>query len=92
MTAFGIPSADDQSSWVLDGWAWHIEQCADVPALNAAEARLYASLERARDKERPLTWIRDALALCAARRAEIAASMRQSANVPAVIGREEGKM
>lgn len=50
----------------------------DPRAVARIEDHLHAALERARAREVPADWLRDALAQCAARRTELAADGRQA--------------
>lgn len=46
---------------------------ATLPLVGRIEEHLHAALARARAREMPVDWIRDALARCAERRTELAA-------------------
>ena len=48
------------------------------------EQFLHAALDRARKRERPADWIRDGLARCATRRAELAAEGGEATNAACV--------
>lgn len=57
-----------------EAWQISIAQAPTLGAVGALEDRLHRLIARARDKDAPIEIYRDALALCAERRAEIAAS------------------
>ena len=57
----------------LDAVAMAVANCWTADNVARVETFLHGALERARRRETPADWIRDGLALCAARRAELAA-------------------
>jgi len=57
----------------LDAVALAVANCWTPENIARVETFLHGALERARRREAPADWIRDGLALCAARRTELAA-------------------
>jgi hypothetical protein len=57
-----------------EAWAESIAQCTTLGAVGALEDRLHRRLALLRDREAPNDVERNALALCAERRSEIAAA------------------
>lgn len=62
----------------LDAVAMAVANCWTAANVARVETFLHGALERARRREAPADWIRDALALCAARRAELTAEGGQA--------------
>lgn len=55
-----------------EAWTISIEQAANIAAIEALEERLHRRIDLLRSREAPIDVERDALALCAQRRAELA--------------------
>jgi hypothetical protein len=71
MSHFGIPE-DPAEHWKLDGWRLHLEQCASLPEVVAAEFDILRRLSWAAKRGVPTPWARDAMHIANTRWHEIA--------------------